>query len=76
MTPGTRRRLPLVTIFLLLHGAGWLSIMAIVTITSASHVPPSELWTALPLGVSAILVAFRGNGDRHHPPPQHERRED
>lgn len=75
MTPG-RRRLPLVTIFLLIHGTGWLVTMGVVALTTASHIPPSELWTALPLGASAILVAFRSNGDRHHhPPPRQERRE-
>lgn len=62
------------TIFLLIHGTGWLLTMGVVAVASENHVPPSELWTALPLGISAILVAFRssnGSTDRH--PPRHKR---
>lgn len=75
MTPDGRRRLSMRSIFLLIHGFGWLFTMAVVSVASANHLPPSELWTALPLGLSAILVAFRTDGDhRSRPPPDQERR--
>lgn len=76
-----RRRLPSAqNILLVIHGVGWLSAVGYVTVVSPNHVPPSELWAALPLGISAILVAFRtGNGERRHdrptPPPRQERAE-
>lgn len=77
MTRGRRRRpLSIKTIYLLIHGIAWLVTMAVVTVVTDSHVPPSELWTALPLGLSAILVAFRTDGTGHSPPHRHERRED
>lgn len=76
-----RWRLPSAqNILLVIHGLGWLAATGYVTVASPSHVPPSELWAALPMGISAILVAFRaGDGrerrrdnDRSAPPPQHE----
>jgi hypothetical protein len=74
---GRRRRLSMQSIFLLIHGVGWLFTMAVVAIASTNHVPPSELWTALPLGLSAILVAFRTDGShRNRPPPDQERRDE
>lgn len=41
------------------HAVAWLVAMVWATVTSEKHLPPPELWTALPLGISAILVAFR-----------------
>lgn len=46
-------------ILLSVHGAGWLLAMIWATVVTEKHLPPAELWTALPLGISAILVAFR-----------------
>jgi hypothetical protein len=64
---------PVQNVLLVIHGLGWLVAMGFVTASTASHVPPSELWMALPLGISAILVAFRaGDGTEHRrPPPPH-----
>lgn len=78
MTSTRRRRLPMRSIFLLIHGFGWLFTMAAVALLSDNHLPPSELWTALPLGLSAILVAFRTDGGDHHnrPPPDREGRDE
>jgi len=54
---------PVQNVLLVIHGLGWLVAMGFVTASTASHVPPSELWMALPLGISAIVVAFRaGDG--------------
>lgn len=55
----TRRRLSIQVVLLAVHGAGWLIVMAWTAVQSETHLPPPELWTALPLGISAILVAFR-----------------
>lgn len=46
-------------ILLAVHGLGWLIAMVWASVVSEKHLPPAELWTALPLGISAILVAFR-----------------
>lgn len=73
MTVRRRARMSLQTIFLLIHGTAWLLTMAVVAVASDNHVPPSELWTALPLGISAILVAFRTSGSTDRHPPRHKR---
>lgn len=70
-----RRRAPSIqAVFLSIHGAAWISTMIIVAIKSEDHIPPSELWTALPLGISAILVAFRTGRHREEPTPRRHRR--
>lgn len=47
-------------VLLTVHGLAWLVAMVWASVVSEKHLPPAELWTALPLGISAILVAFRG----------------
>jgi hypothetical protein len=49
------------TALLLAHGGAWLTVMAITAVNNGGRVP-SELWTVLPLGISAIIVAFRAEG--------------
>lgn len=61
-------------LFLAIHGAAWITTMTIVAVTTENHIPPSELWTALPLGISAILVAFRTGRHHEDPPPRRHQR--
>lgn len=71
---GRRRPLSLRTIALMVHCAAWFVTMTVASIASDSHLPPSELWTALPLGLSAILVALhdsRRREERTPPRPEH-----
>lgn len=69
-----RTRLSIQVVFLLIHGLGWITTMVLVAIKSEDHIPPSELWTALPLGISAILVAFRTGRHHEEPTPRRHQR--
>lgn len=46
-------------IVLVLFGAGWL---AALVITALRGEPLTELWPALPLTISALIIAFRASG--------------
>lgn len=73
-----RHRMSLRTIALLVHCAAWFMTMTVAAVTSDDHLPPSELWTVLPLGISAIMVAFY-DSRRHEersPPPRREQPEE
>jgi hypothetical protein len=56
-------------VLLVMHGVGWL--IAVLAVASKTGSVPAELWTVLPLGVSAILMAFRAGGDD---PDRHRKR--
>jgi hypothetical protein len=42
------------------HAVAWL-VVVLLTVWRTGELPPAELWAALPLGVGAILGAFRAD---------------
>lgn len=52
------------TVALLAHCTVWAVVTVTVTIATPSHIPPGELWAALPAGISTILLIFRGGEPR------------
>lgn len=49
------------TLALLAHCTTWAIVTVTVTIATPTHIPPGELWAALPAGISTILLIFRGD---------------
>jgi hypothetical protein len=51
------------SVVLVAHCVTWTVVTVIVAIATPTHLPPGELWAALPAGISTILLIFRGGGD-------------
>lgn len=53
-------------ILLGVHATAWL-VVVLITAWRTGSVPP-ELWAVLPLGVGAVIGAFRADAIGSHPP--------